>query len=111
MEDETFDKLLDLQFQMQEKFYPGVQAMDREQQMLINTRAMVHETIEVENELNWKHWKLPVPVDWDKIKEELVDKFIFLMNQINICDMDAGELYEKTIAKIDINIERQKTKY
>ncbi len=104
--------MLEIQKEIQLKCYPNVQTLPREEQMLINTRAMIHETCEVENELNWKHWKKPADIDFDhKVKEEIVDQFIFLMNLINISDMDASELYDRTLNKIDVNIQRQLTGY
>ena len=66
MEDDTFDTfdhLLDVQAELQEKCYPELKNLNQEEQMLMNTRAVIHETIEIENELNWKHWKKPVPVN------------------------------------------------
>lgn len=108
---DLFQMTLDVQQHMQEKYYPDVEAMFMEDQMLISTRAIIHEINEVENEVNWKHWKKPVEVDDEKIAEELVDVFIFFMNLMNASEMTAKELIERTLDKIDINIERQKTGY
>ena len=96
---------------MQKEYFPEVQKLKQEEQMLINTRALIHETIEVENELNWKHWKKPIAVNNDAIKNEIVDQFIFLMNEINITGMNAAELYQLTMSKINVNIKRQKSGY
>jgi len=104
-------QLLDSQLQMQEEYFPEIKKLSQGEQMLINTRAMIHETIEVENELNWKHWKKPILINDKAIKDEIVDQFIFLMNEINISKMDAEELYERTMNKININIARQKSGY
>jgi len=111
MEDDLLQKMLILQKNMQNKYYPQIQNMRQEDQLLINTRALIHETIEVENELNWKHWKIPIFVDKEKVKEEIVDQFIFLMNEINIVEMDSGELFDRTLNKISVNIDRQKSGY
>ena len=108
---DLFQMTLDVQQHMQEKYYPDVEAMFMEDQMLISTRAIIHEVLEVENEVNWKHWKKPVDIDDEKIADELVDVFIFFMNLMNASEMTAKELIERTLDKIDINIERQKTGY
>ena len=108
---DLFQMTLDVQQHMQEKYYPDVEAMFMEDQMLISTRAIIHEVLEVENEVNWKHWKKPVEIDEEKIADELVDVFIFFMNLMNASEMTAKELIERTLDKIDINIERQKTGY
>lgn len=110
-EEDMFQRLLNVQDDMQYNYYPNVYDMSVEKQLLINTRAMIHETIEVEREVNWKHWKKDTPVDIEKIKNEIVDQFIFLMNEINAVEMDYSELFYKTFEKIDINIERQKSGY
>ena len=110
-EKEIFQSLLEAQMQMQNNIYPQIRVLSQEQQMLVNTRAMMHEVIEVENELNWKHWKAVVAVDDDKIKEEIVDEFIFLMNQINISGMDSEELFDRTLKKMNTNVNRQLTGY
>ncbi len=108
---DLFQMTLDVQQKMQEKYYPNVEAMFMEDQMLISTRAIIHEIIEVEDEVNWKHWKKDIEVDEEKIAEELVDVFIFFMNLMNASEMTAKELIERTLDKIDVNIERQKSGY
>ena len=111
MEEFLLDKMLSTQYLMQEKWFPGVQVLSQGEQILINTRALIHEVIEVENEVSWKHWKKPVQIDQDKVKDEVADIFIFLMNLINISGMDASELYDRTLNKIDVNIQRQQIGY
>ena len=106
-----FQQLLDSQDKMQKECFPDIQKLNQEEQMLINTRALIHETIEVERELNWKHWKKPKPVNDEAVKNEVIDQFIFLMNEINITGMDAEELYYRTMSKINVNIDRQKSGY
>jgi len=108
---DTFQKVLDIQQAMQLKYYPKVEAMETPAQLLISTRALLHEVIEVEDELNWKHWKSDIPIDYEKVENEIVDIFIFLMNLINASGMSGDELLESTLEKIDINIERQKSGY
>ncbi len=108
---DLFQMTLDVQQKMQETYYPKIEEMFMEDKMLISTRAILHEVLEVEDEVNWKHWKKDVEVDEEKIAEELVDVFIFFMNLMNASEMTAKELIERTLDKIDINIERQKNGY
>ncbi len=104
-------ELLDKQSDMQKTYFPKLQDLSIEEQLLINTRAIIHETVEVERELNWKHWKKPTLVNYDSIANEVVDQFIFLINEINICGMNAVEVFDRTMRKINVNIERQKSGY
>ena len=66
-------QMLDSQSEMQKEYFPNIQKLTQEEQMLINTRAIIHETIEVERELNWKHWKKPKPVNNEAVKNEIAD--------------------------------------
>ena len=104
-------QMLDSQSEMQKEYFPNIQKLTQEEQMLINTRAMIHETIEVERELNWKHWKKSKPVNDEAVKNEIADQFIFLMNEINISGMDATQLYQRVMSKINVNIDRQRSGY
>lgn len=107
MEEEILEKLLNLQKNMQIVMYSDVNKLSKYEQLLINTRALIHEVIEVEDEVNWKHWKNSVPVNEGDLKNEIVDCFIFLMNIINLSGMDSNELVDRAIAKMDVNIVRQ----
>jgi len=111
MQEIFMEMLLKRQREMQEEYFPEIEKLSKEEQMLINTRALIHETIEVERELNWKHWKKVHPVDDHAIKEEIVDQFIFLLNEINIMGMSSTEFFKRTQEKISINIARQKSGY
>lgn len=100
-------KILDLQSQLQDSHFPQVGKLSIEKQVLEHTRAIVHETIEVERELNYKYWKKPVPVDWGKVKNEIADQFIFLLNECNAVNMSADELFKRVLDKQGINKRRQ----
>lgn len=103
--------VLDSQLELQKTHFPALLRLPVEKQLLEQTRSIIHETIEVERELNYKYWKQPVKVDWIKVKEEIVDQFIFLMNELNAVGMSADELFTRTKCKQDINKTRQLTKY
>ena len=83
----------------------------QEQRLQDNLKHIMHEAMEVERETNFKHWKQPVEVNWDKVKDELVDVFIFFMNACNESHLTVLDLYSRTIDKQKINRQRQKDKY
>lgn len=100
-------KLLEIQNQIQIRAYPITNRMSMDEKILSNTRALIHEVIEVEREVNYKFWKTPKPVDIDKLKSEIVDVFIFLLNLINASGMTEEELVYLTLEKMGVNIDRQ----
>lgn len=104
-------RIFELQYKIQELIIEDLESMDTETLLLLQTHALMHETIEVEMELNWKHWKKPKPVDWEKVKNEIVDQFIFLINECNAIGMSSDELLERTLSKQEINVNRQLSGY
>lgn len=106
-----FQEILDKQRKIQVDYFPEFCKLKQETQMLETTRSLIHEIIEVERELNFKHWKKPVLVDEEKVKNELVDVFIFFMNAVNIVGMTEDELFSRTLKKMDINKKRQENGY
>ena len=102
---------MDKQGEFQNSNFPQIGALNRNEQLLHHTRALIHETIEVERELNYKYWKKPVEISWDQVKNEIVDQFIFLLNECNAVDMSAEELFNRTIVKQAINKKRQESGY
>jgi len=50
-------------------------------------------------------------IDWDKVRDELVDVFIFFMNACNEANFTAHDLFMLTSRKQEINRERQRTGY
>ena len=103
--------LMKIQRELQDGFYPEFMKLTREVRLQDNLKHIIHETIEVERETNFKHWKTPVPVDWDKVQNELVDVFIFFMNACNEAGLSAKDLISYTLLKQEINRDRQRTGY
>ncbi len=103
--------VLRLQMMFQNMYHPKAQKETRNEQLIMHTDALLIEAVEVKMETNWKTWKKPKELDWDKIKDEIVDEFIFMLNQCNIAEMDADELIDRTIKKVDVNIKRQENGY
>lgn len=66
------------------------------------TLAMLQESSEALNELNWKPWKT-TEVNLEAYKEELSDVFIFLMVCAKIAGMNADDLIAQTFVKHNYN--------
>ena len=82
----------------------------KEEWMQKETLAMLSELAELIDEVNFKWWKNPKPVDATKVKEELVDILHFFVSMCLIYDMDAEELYRMYIDKNKENFDRQNGK-
>ncbi len=111
MEEESFENVLKIQKEFQDKCFPLLKTQSYEDLMLMTTRALAHEVVEVENEFNWKHWKAAKGLDQDKINSEIVDCFIFVMNMINVSGLDSNTFLGMVLDKVDININRQLSGY
>ena len=69
--------------------------------------ALVHEAIELQRETNWKWWKKESKMNNNKIQEEIIDIWHFLI-QISIeAGLDSEKLVEKYIEKNQENLKRQ----
>ena len=82
----------------------------KEEWMQKETLAMLSELAELIDEVNFKWWKNPKPVDEVKVKEELVDILHFFVSMCLIYDMDAQELYDMYMDKNKENFDRQNGK-
>ena len=71
------------------------------------TLAMLSELAELLEEVNFKWWKNPKPVDGDRVKEELVDILHFFVSMCLNAGMSAEELYSRYIEKNQENFDRQ----
>ncbi|NLB91249.1 MAG: dUTPase [Clostridiales bacterium] len=74
------------------------------------TLAMISELAELLDEVNFKWWKNPKPVDAHALKEELVDILHFFVSMCLSAGMDAKELYDIYLEKNKENILRQEGK-
>ena len=72
------------------------------------TLAMMSELSELIDEVNFKWWKNPKPVDGDRVKEELVDILHFFVSMCLTSGMDAQELHDRYLAKNEENFNRQR---
>ena len=72
--------------------------------------AMLSEMAEVLDEVNFKWWKNPKPVNHDALCEELVDVLHFYVSMCLKAGMDADELFRRYLAKNEENFRRQQGK-
>ncbi len=79
--------------------------MDKWIQM--QTLAMLSELAELIDEVNFKWWKNPKPVEEGKVKEELVDILHFFVSMCLTSGMSAQELFDRYIEKNQENFDRQ----
>ncbi len=100
-------------FEMQKCFQDDLVArrhldgIPMEKWMQMQTLAMLSELAELIDEVNFKWWKNPKPVDGDRVKEELVDILHFFVSMCLNSGMDAQELFDRYIAKNQENFDRQ----
>lgn len=69
--------------------------------------AIVAELGELLNEINFKWWKNPRPVNRERVKEELVDLLHFFVSLCLKVDLGAEELYQGYLKKNRENFRRQ----
>jgi dimeric dUTPase (all-alpha-NTP-PPase superfamily) len=72
-----------------------------------HTIALMCETAEMLEEVNYKWWKNERPVDQAALKEELVDMFHFFLSLCINAGMDAQELHAIYLRKNQVNFDRQ----
>ena len=73
----------------------------------MQTLAMLSELAELIDEVNFKWWKNPKPINPDNVKEELVDILHFFVSMCLRAGMDPQELYQRYLAKNQENFDRQ----
>ena len=104
---------LDLIFQMQSKLDADIlerrnlHGISREEWIQKETLAMMDELSELINEVNYKWWKNPKPIDDNLIKGELVDILHFFVSMCLKMDMTGEELYNLYMQKNQENFDRQ----
>ena len=69
--------------------------------------ALVHEAIELQRETNWKWWKKENAMNKDKIQEEIIDIWHFLIQLSIEAGLDSKKLVEKYLQKNEENLKRQ----
>lgn len=85
----------------------GLTDIPMEQWIQKETLAMLSELAELIDEVNFKWWKNPRPVDVGKVKDELVDILHFFVSMCLKTGMDAQELCARYLDKNKENFDRQ----
>ncbi len=85
----------------------GLSGIDRTVWIQRYTLAMLSEMAELLDEVNFKWWKNPKPVNESALKEELVDILHFFLSMCIAAGMDAEEIYRIYLDKNRENIARQ----
>lgn len=85
----------------------NLEGISMERWLQMQTLAMVSELAELLDEVNFKWWKNPKPVDDGRVKEELVDILHFFTSMCLAAGLSAQELYERYLAKNQENFDRQ----
>ena len=103
---------LDLIFQLQQSLDDDIVQrrnldFSKEVWMQKEVLAMISELSEVLDEVNFKWWKNPKPIDDAALKGELVDVLHFFVSMCLKSGMDAEELFARYKAKNQENFDRQ----
>lgn len=85
----------------------GLQGVGKAEWLQKYALAMLSETAEMLDEVNFKWWKNPKPVNEAALKEELVDILHFFLSMCIAAGMDAEEIYRIYLEKNRENVARQ----
>ncbi len=84
----------------------------RRVEWLLNyNRALIHESIEMEDSLPWKWWKDYSEIDWENIRIELIDELHFWVSKCQLVGLDPQKLAELYLKKNKLNQIRQDKGY
>jgi dimeric dUTPase (all-alpha-NTP-PPase superfamily) len=73
--------------------------------------ALLHEAVELQRETNWKWWKKETKTDIDKVQEEIIDMWHFMIQVSIEAGLDSKKLIEKYMEKNRENLARQERGY
>jgi len=105
---------LNVIFKMQEEFDAEVikkrnlENVTPKDWILKETLAMLSELSELISEVNFKWWKNEKEINWQNVKEELVDILHFFVSMCLKVNMTSEELYNLYIKKNKENFDRQR---
>ncbi len=85
----------------------GLSGIDKTVWLQRYTLAMLSEMAELLDEVNFKWWKNPKPVNEAALKEELVDILHFFLSMCIAAGMDAEEIHRIYLTKNRENFARQ----
>lgn len=106
---DRLQKLFDLQKQFDDEVVQkrGLQNITADEWIQKETLAMISELSELIDEVNFKWWKNPKEIDYNNVKEELIDILHFFMSMCLKVGMNADEVFERYINKNKENFKRQ----
>lgn len=84
---------------------------NRVEWLLNYNRALMHEAMEMEDDLPWKWWKDKGTIDWDNIRMELIDELHFWVSKCQLVGLDPDALTELYMKKNKLNQIRQDKGY
>jgi len=108
----TRDKL-DIIFNLQKSFdneivkKRGLEHITPDEWIQKEVLAMISELSELLDEVNFKWWKNKKEIDFNLVKEELVDILHFFASMCLKVGMDSNEVYQRYISKNQENFKRQ----
>jgi hypothetical protein len=110
---------LDTMLQMQRALQARINGYDIEDQPIelrienikLNVLALTAELHEALDETGWKPWASSRHIYEDRLQEELIDAWHFLMNLFLHANMDADKIFEMYCRKHGINVTRQEDGY
>jgi dimeric dUTPase (all-alpha-NTP-PPase superfamily) len=73
--------------------------------------ALIHEAVELQRETNWKWWKKETKTNIDKVQEEIIDIWHFVIQVSIEAGLDSKKLIEKYMEKNRENLARQERGY
>ena len=88
----------------------GLEYITREEWLQKESLAIMDELSELINEVNYKWWKNPKPLDEAAIQEELIDILHFWVSMCLKMDMSAQDVLDIYLAKNQENFNRQEGK-
>lgn len=105
---DRLEKMLLIQQQLNDQIKEkrGLSAIPPEVWIQRHSLALISELAELLDEVNFKWWKNPKPVNYPALKEELVDILHFFLSMCLAAGMDAKEMYNIYLTKNQENIAR-----
>lgn len=112
---DRLSEMFDLQTKFNDRLVPSgmkrylsgkADPKDANKWLLNNTRAIIHEAVEVEEACLWKWWSRDKKIDWQNLRMEVVDLWHFLLSLTMFAGMDADKLYRLYLKKLKLNHRR-----
>ncbi len=109
-QEELFSKQLKNTENKMASIYEKDEPFDGYRLFMLST-ALIHEAIELQRETNWKWWKKETKTDIDKVQEEIIDIWHFMIQVSIEAGLDPEKLVEKYMEKNMENLARQERGY